>query len=137
MVEHTSIRDNILDIQEKIHSAAMRSGRNANEITLLAVTKFQPHAAVIEAYEAGIRRFGENRVQEAESKYSIENLKTMPDIRLDMIGRLQSNKINKALTIFDCIQSIGSLDTLDAVCREREKTGNLWIFFLSCIPEKN
>ncbi|MFA5852620.1 MAG: YggS family pyridoxal phosphate-dependent enzyme [Spirochaetales bacterium] len=123
MVEHAFIRDNILDIREKMRLAAMRSGRNASDITLLAVTKFQSHEAVMEAYEAGIRRFGENRVQEAESKYSMENRKPMPDISLDMLGMLQSNKINKALKIFDCIQSIGSLDTLNAVASRAEKSG--------------
>ncbi|MHB0897713.1 MAG: YggS family pyridoxal phosphate-dependent enzyme [Spirochaetales bacterium] len=121
MSEHASIRDNILNIQDKINLAAMRSGRNAEDITLMAVTKFQPYEAVMQAYEAGVRRFGENRVQEAERKYSIENIRTMPEFRLDMIGRLQGNKINKALALFDCIQSIGSIDTLDAIISRAEK----------------
>ena len=115
MVDYSSVRDNILHVQEKIHSAALRSGRNPDDIALVAVTKFHPIEAVIEAYKSGIRRFGENRVQEAETKYFVENRRDMPDIRLDMLGTLQSNKINRAMKIFDCIQSIGSSDTLKAV----------------------
>lgn len=130
MSEHASIRDNVIKIQERIHSAATRSGRNADEITLLAVAKFHPFESVLEAYEAGIRRFGENRVQEAESKYSIETIRIMPGFLLDMIGRLQSNKINKALALFDCIQSIGSIDTLDAAISRAMKRGKpLDLFF--------
>src|SRR5260370_169930 len=64
----TSVRENLPRIQERIASAAARAGRRAEEITLVAVSKTHPASAIREAYEAGIRHFGENRVQELERK---------------------------------------------------------------------
>ncbi len=64
----TSVRENLLRIQERIAQAANRAGRGAEEITLIGVSKTQPASAIREAYEAGVRHFGENRVQEWEGK---------------------------------------------------------------------
>ncbi len=64
----TSVRENLLRIQERIAKAAERAGRRAEEITLIGVSKTHPANAIREAYEAGIRHFGENRVQEWEGK---------------------------------------------------------------------
>src|SRR6266550_4052565 len=64
----TSVRENLFRIQERIAQAANRAGRGAEEITLIGVSKTQPASAIREAYEAGVRHFGENRVQEWEGK---------------------------------------------------------------------
>src|SRR5260370_39241081 len=64
----TSVRESLLRIQERIARAAARAGRRAEEITLIAVSKTHPAGAIVEAYEAGVRHFGENRVQEGEGK---------------------------------------------------------------------
>jgi pyridoxal phosphate enzyme (YggS family) len=89
----------------------------------MAVSKFHPAEAVKEAYSAGIRLFGESRVQEALSKFDDALKAGLPGAALHMIGNLQSNKINKALESFDCIQSIGSRELLEAVAVRVLKTG--------------
>jgi len=109
------IRDSVERVRERMASSAARAGRNPSEIELLAVTKFHPESAVLAAYASGIRHFGENRVQEALGKYSPEMRLLMPDASLDMIGVLQKNKINKVLNAFDALQSVSSIELLDAV----------------------
>ncbi|HAV10194.1 MAG TPA: YggS family pyridoxal phosphate-dependent enzyme [Dehalococcoidia bacterium] len=104
----SSISDNIRDVQNRIAQALGRSHRTLDEITLVAVTKEHDAAAVREAFDCGLRHFGENRVQEAESK-----LPPLADIRSrctwHMIGHLQSNKAAKAMELFDIIHSIDSI----------------------------
>jgi len=86
--------------------AAARSGRNASGITLLAVTKKFPAALLREAWEAGIRDFGENYVQEFEEKYPL--LKDLEGTRFHFIGHLQSNKASVASRLFDVIETVDS-----------------------------
>jgi pyridoxal phosphate enzyme (YggS family) len=102
------------EVRDRVVAAARRSGREPGSIEIMAVTKFHPVEAVVAAYEAGIRRFGESRVQEAEAKFP-SFLETHRDARLDMIGHLQTNKLNKALRLFSRIQSIDSIDLLRAM----------------------
>jgi pyridoxal phosphate enzyme (YggS family) len=102
-------------VRERMASAAARAGRKVEEIQLLAVTKFHAAEAVRAAYDAGIRLFGENRVQEAENKFCDPSLIDLKGYSLHMIGNLQSNKIGKAVELFDAIESIGDLATLDKV----------------------
>jgi pyridoxal phosphate enzyme (YggS family) len=100
-----SIAANIENIEERIAKACLRSGRKREEITLMAVTKFHNRQMVDEAYKAGIRFFGENRVQEAAGKF--DNFKVnYPGAQLHLIGALQRNKAKLAASLFDCIQSI-------------------------------
>ena len=85
-------------IPERIARAAERSGRRADEITLVAVSKTHPADAIVAAYEAGLRHFGENRVQEWESKQpKLADL----DGTWHLIGHLQSNKARRAAQLFD------------------------------------
>ena len=84
--------------------AAARSGRKASGITLLAVTKKFPAALVREAWEAGLREFGENYVQEFEEKYPL--VKDLEGARFHLIGHLQSNKTSVASRLFDEIQTV-------------------------------
>ncbi|PKL06012.1 MAG: YggS family pyridoxal phosphate-dependent enzyme [Spirochaetae bacterium HGW-Spirochaetae-9] len=115
MADYTFVKDNISRIQDKIHAAADRAGRNPGDIRLLAVTKFHPLEAVTAAYACGLKFFGESRVQEAVGKYGAEARQTLPGLSLEMIGTLQSNKVNKALALFDCIQSVGSIELYKAI----------------------
>ncbi|MCE1206163.1 MAG: YggS family pyridoxal phosphate-dependent enzyme [Spirochaetia bacterium] len=112
------VQDKVLRVLENIDAALRRSGREPSSVTLLAVTKFHPQEAVLAAYAAGIRAFGENRVQESMLKFD-ESFKTLiPGAHLHLIGTLQSNKINKALGLFDCIQSVDSEELLLSLTRK-------------------
>jgi len=101
------IAENIARIRERIQAAAGRSGRDANEITLMAVSKTFPASAIREAHQAGLRLFGENRVQEFAGKS--EDLGGLKDVRFHLIGHLQSNKAAKAVELFNAIDSVDSL----------------------------
>lgn len=100
-----SVRDNIARTEERIQRACERSGRRREEIRLMAVSKFQSLDAIAEAYQAGIRLFGESRVQEARAKFG-SPLPGMADVELHCIGQLQRNKAKAAVQLFSCIQSV-------------------------------
>jgi pyridoxal phosphate enzyme (YggS family) len=100
------IADQLALIHHRISAAALRAGRNPDDIVLMAVCKTFPAEAIGEAYAAGQRLFGENRVQEFAEKFpAVVNL---PDVRFHMIGHLQSNKAAKAAEIFHAVDSIDS-----------------------------
>ncbi|MDE3181571.1 MAG: YggS family pyridoxal phosphate-dependent enzyme [Acidobacteriota bacterium] len=100
-----SISDNISRVQERIRAACERSGREPAEVTLVAVSKTFPAESIRAAYEAGLRDFGENRVQEAEEKApALADL----DITWRLIGRLQSNKVRRAAELFQWVDSVDS-----------------------------
>jgi pyridoxal phosphate enzyme (YggS family) len=105
-----SIAENIEKIEERIMKACLRSGRKREDITLMAVTKFMPLEAVMEAWNAGLRCFGESRVQEAVSKLGpFRTERSGAEQRraeLHLIGALQRNKAKTAAAFFDCIQSV-------------------------------
>ncbi len=123
------IGSRILHIRERMAVAAARAGRDPDTIALMAVTKFHPQEAVLAAWEAGVRLFGENRVQEAAAKYPPLRPR-IPGSAVHMIGTLQTNKINKALATFDSIQSIDRLELLEALCcRMDRRTVPLDIYF--------
>jgi len=115
-----SVRENLLRIQEKIAAAAARAGRNANEITLIGVSKTHPASAIREAFEAGVRHFGENRVQEWEGKRArTEGLAAT----WHLIGHLQSNKAVKAAKLFHSIDSVDDLALAQRLDRARVEAG--------------
>jgi len=113
--------ENLEKIQEQIGDAAARSGRSADCVTLIAVSKTHNPEAILEAVDAGHLLFGENRVQEARAKMPL-----LPSrVRWHLIGHLQSNKIRQALPAFERIHSI---DTL-ALARETNRiAGELGLF---------
>lgn len=118
MTGYEDIPNRLEVIQSRIHAACMRSGRTCDSITLLAVSKFHPAEAVAKAYEAGLRVFGENRVQEAVEKFNSPLIKPLRNtIQVHFQGHLQSNKINKALELFDCIQSLDSLELIEQLIK--------------------
>jgi PLP dependent protein len=102
-----SIAENIAQVRERIAAAARRAGRNADEITLMAVSKTFPAERIREAYAAGLRVFGENRVQEFAGKAN--TLRDLRGIEWHLIGHLQTNKAAKAAELF------GAVDSLDSV----------------------
>ncbi|WP_263411593.1 YggS family pyridoxal phosphate-dependent enzyme [Terriglobus tenax] len=101
-----SIVKNLARVREQISAACAKTGRKESEVALMAVSKTHPAAAVEEAYAAGQRLFGENRVQEWEAKSAGLSL---PDLDMHLIGPLQSNKTNKAAAIFQAIEAVDSL----------------------------
>jgi pyridoxal phosphate enzyme (YggS family) len=118
-----SIAANISSIRERIAVAARSAGRNVDDITLMAVTKTQPPERIREAYEAGLRVFGENRVQEFAAK--VEALRDSHAAEWHMIGHLQTNKATKTAELFRAVDSVDSLklaEKLDAgagaLCRK-------------------
>jgi pyridoxal phosphate enzyme (YggS family) len=116
----TSVRENLLRIQERIAKAAERAGRRAEEITLIGVSKTHPANAIREAYEAGIRHFGENRVQEWEGKRAVtEGLAAT----WHLIGHLQSNKTARAAKLFHSIDSVDDFATAQRLDRARAEAG--------------
>ena len=116
MESYEFIGENIERLRERVAKAAVGAGRKPEDIAILAVTKFHPIEAAERAYACGMRRFGENRVQEALEKFSAERRAAMPGCSVDLLGALQSNKINKAVDFFDGIQSVDSEGLLDALC---------------------
>ncbi len=101
-------KDRVEEVLAEIRNAAASCGRDAADITLMGVSKTHPWDAVLEGYDAGIRLFGENRVQEVEAKFPL--LEDRPQgMELHLIGHLQSNKVKKIVPLVDGIDSVDSL----------------------------
>jgi PLP dependent protein len=120
----TEIASAVGRVKERIADACRRAGRAPDDVTLLAVTKYNPAEAVLAAWAAGVRFFGENRVQEAESKFgSLSG--AVDEASLHLLGHLQSNKVKKAVVLFDCVQSIDSEDILVELDRRAASAGKI------------
>jgi PLP dependent protein len=116
----TSIRENLAQLQERISAAALRVGRSVEEITLIGVSKTHPAEAIREAYEAGLRHFGENRVQEWEGKQGgIQRL----NATWHLIGHLQSNKAARAAKLFNSVDSVDDFALAQRLDRARSESG--------------
>src|SRR3984957_20575436 len=115
------LRDNIARVCERIEAAAAGAGRNPSEITLIGVSKTHPAEMIRAAYEAGLREFGENRVQEWEGKR--QALTDLPDARWHLIGHLQSNKATRAATIFHSVDSVDDAALAQRLHRPAQGTG--------------
>jgi hypothetical protein len=102
-----SIAENIAQVQERIAAAARRAARNPDEITLMGVSKTFPVERIREAYAAGLRVFGENRVQEFAAK--ADALRDLRGTEWHLIGHLQTNKAAKAAELFDAVDSVDSV----------------------------
>ena len=114
-----SIAENVAEVRQRITAAAHRAGRDPAGITLMAVSKTFPAASIREAYAAGIRVFGENRVQEFSGK-SIQ-LADLKDAEWHMIGHLQSNKAAAAAELFIAVDSVDSLKLAEKLNAAAEK----------------
>ena len=102
-----SLADNLSHVRERISAASLRAGRRADEITLVAVSKTFPPEQIHQAYDTGLRVFGENRVQEFAGK--IAALRDLRDAEWHMIGHLQTNKAAQAVDLFSHIDSVDSV----------------------------
>jgi PLP dependent protein len=112
----TTIQDNLQQLSERIAAAAHRAGRRVEEITLIGVSKTHPADAIRQAFDAGLRHFGENRVQEWEGKRGeIANLPAT----WHLVGHLQSNKAAKAANLFHCIDAVDDFALTQKLDRAR------------------
>lgn len=111
------LRENLLEVEERIQEACRRAGRNRSEVTLVAVSKTKPVEMLREAYDLGVRVFGENKVQEIREKYEM-----LPrDIQWHMIGHLQTNKVKYIVDKVCLIHSVDSLRLAEVIEKEAEK----------------
>jgi len=114
-----SIRSNILQVMERIEDATARSLRDARDVKLVAVTKTVEPPRIIEAIESGVTAIGENRVQEADRKFGAG----LPPVEKHLVGHLQTNKVKKALELFDMIQSVDSVRLAREISTRSEAAG--------------
>ena len=111
------LSENLAKVQENIRIACKKAGRQESDVTLIAVSKTKPVSAIMEAYEHGIREFGENKVQELADKYE-----ALPkDIRWHMIGHLQTNKVKYIIEKAELIHSVDSLRLAQTIEKEAEE----------------
>ncbi len=118
-----TIAGNLAQLQQQIHEACRRANRSDSEVALMAVTKVHPVEVILEAYAAGHRLFGENRVQEFQEKS--QHLTALNDAQFHLIGPLQSNKTTRAAELFHAIDAVDSLkiaQRLDAAAKALGKT---------------
>lgn len=119
----------IADINARIAKAAKLAGRPAEEVTLVAVSKTKPAAAIAPLLAAGQRAFGENRVQEAQAKWPALR-EGHPDVVLHLVGQLQSNKAADAVALFDAIHSVDRPSLVTALARAMAAAGRRPACFL-------
>ena len=111
------LRENLESVEAKIQAACDRAGRKRDEVTLIAVSKTKPVSMLKEAYDLGVRIFGENKVQEIRDKYEV-----LPkDIEWHMIGHLQTNKVKYIVDKVKLIHSVDSLRLAEVIEKEAEK----------------
>lgn len=124
MVTPLLLADRLAHVRAQIDTAARAAARDPAEITLVAVSKFHPATSVQEAIKAGQRIFGENRVQEAAAKFPALRA-SHPDIRLHLIGGLQTNKARDAVRLADMIESLDRPALSDALARAADTEGRM------------
>lgn len=117
---NVNVKENLSLILEKIRQAEEKCGREKGSVKLLAVSKFHPVESVLEAAEEGQMLFGENRVQEALGKFPAV-LEKYPQVKLHIIGQLQTNKVKNAVLYADTIQSVDRIDLLREIEKQASK----------------
>jgi len=119
-----SVAENLKNVQDTITKICGKYRRKASEVTLVAVSKRQSLARIRACLEAGQRVFGENIVQDAKRTWIDGGLREeYPDVRLHLIGALQSNKAKEAVAFFDCIETVDRPKLVDALKKEEQKQG--------------
>ncbi len=115
------IETQLKEVHRRIAEACRRAGRNTEEVTLIAVSKTKPLSLLMEAYDCGVRQFGENKVQEI-----MEKAPQMPlDAQFHMIGHLQRNKVKQVLKHAVLIHSVDSVRLAEQIQAEAEKAGKI------------
>ena len=115
----SEIAARVAEVRARIEAAAVRAGRDPASVTLVAVGKTKPLEMLLAAYEAGVRAFGENRVQEAEAKFP----RLPGDAARHLIGPIQSNKARRAAALADVVESVDSIDIARRLARAAEEKG--------------
>ena len=111
------LKDQLKEVEERIQAACDSAGRSRSDVTLIAVSKTKPVPVLQEAYDLGVRVFGENKVQELTEKYEV-----LPDdIRWHMIGHLQTNKVKYIIDKVDLIHSVDSMKLAETIEKEAAK----------------
>ena len=115
------LKNQLEEVEKRIQESCDRSGRKRDEVTLIAVSKTKPIEMLQEAYDLGIRTFGENKVQELTEKYEL-----LPkDIHWHMIGHLQTNKVKYIIDKVDLIHSVDSLKLAETIEKEAAKKNSI------------
>ena len=111
------LKEQLTDVQNKVAKACERAGRDVNDVTLIAVSKTKPVEMLEEAYDLGVRVFGENKVQEMDMKYDV-----LPkDIKWHLIGHLQTNKVKYIIDKACLIHSVESVKLAKTISKEAVK----------------
>ncbi len=118
----TDIRQNLAAVKSRIEDAATAGGRDPAAITLVAISKIHGADRISAAIAAGHRVFGENRVQESETKWPALQ-QAHPQVRLHLVGPLQSNKVKRAVQLYDAIETVDRLKLARALAREMAAAG--------------
>lgn len=119
LVKMSRIEENLKEIESRIRQVAEKSGRGQDEIKLVAVTKTVEPVRIKEAVRLGVRVIGENRVQEAEEKFK----EITEKVEKHLVGHLQTNKVKKALELFDMIQSVDSFHLAEEISKKALEKG--------------
>ena len=113
----------LTEVQAQVAAAAEKHGRDASEITLIAVSKVQPNERVEAVLDEGHRSFGENRVQEAQSKWP-EFRERFEGVDLHLIGPLQTNKVRVAMDLAEAIHTVDRMKLANSIARIADETGS-------------
>jgi pyridoxal phosphate enzyme (YggS family) len=129
----TDIARNLAQVQERIAEAALRAGRDATRVTLVAVAKTFPASAVVAAYQAGVRHFGENRVEEGATKISaVQAAISGPKPTWHMVGHVQSRKAQAVADHFDYVHSVDRLKIAQRLSRFAQAARRTLPVLLEC-----
>ncbi len=115
------IEENLKEIESRIRKAAEKSGKGKDEIKLVAVTKTVESDRIKEAIRLGVKIIGENRVQEAEEKFK----EITEKVEKHLVGHLQTNKVKKAVELFDLIQSVDSIHLAEEISKRSQGIGKM------------
>lgn len=127
------VERNLAQVQERIAEAALRAGRDPNAVTIVAVAKTFPADAVVAAYQAGLRHFGENRVGEATDKIpAVESALSGPSPTWHMVGHIQSRKAEPVVERFDYVHSVDRLKIARRLSRFAQQAGSSLPVLLEC-----
>lgn len=132
MTDPDAVADRLAAVRSRIAAACGAALRDLESVTLVAVAKTQPAEAVAAALAAGHRVFGENRVQEAQAKYPALR-ERHPDLRLHLIGPLQTNKVKEAVALCDVIETLDRPRLAEALAKEMARQNRA----LDCFVEVN
>jgi len=128
-IDHNDVVENLNEVKAEIKTACLQAQRKVSNVTLVAVSKFHDADRIRPTLDAGHRCFGENRVQEAQSKWSALR-QDFSDVSVHLIGPLQTNKIKQAVEIFDVIESVDREKLARALAKTFTETGKPLAIFI-------